>query len=117
MSDYINRDLKESDFKNSDYINRDFTIYAFRRNSGYLDGNLFATDEAIVYLKQLPSADVVECKRGHWIGNKNNLYCSECGKDVMDYFVYSEDGCLREYPDFCPSCGVDMRGENRDEIN
>ena len=101
MSDYINRDLKESDFKDSDYINRDFAIYAFRRNSGYLDGNLFATDEAIVYLKALPSADVVERKRGKWIKKKHYRICPFCEATMID----------SGFDDFCPHCGADMRGK------
>ena len=48
-----------------------------------------------------PSADVVEPKRGEWIGDK----CSVCGNERAWY------GCN---PPFCPDCGADMR-EKDDE--
>lgn len=41
---------------------------------------------------------------GKWVGDT----CSKCGKDLWDYFYFSEDGSIIEEPKFCPNCGVKM---------
>ncbi len=55
----------------------------------------------------LPSADVVERKRGKWRHYEGMLFCSECKTefydDIMEY-------CGDSVPTFCPNCGADMRG-------
>lgn len=65
---------------------------------------------AVIAVRDFPSADVVEHRRGEWIlvcdaeGEGDNLYrCSVCG---------CEYGC-QEYdlPKYCGECGTDMRGE------
>lgn len=68
---------------------------------------IYAIDEM---LKQLPSANVRESRKGNWgisyIPSKDEIemeYCSECGWGKM-----IEE--KREY-NFCPNCGEDMRGE------
>ena len=54
-------------------------------------------------------------KTGKWVYDT----CSKCGKNLWDYFHFTEDGRIIEEPNFCPNCGVDMRGERdgRNDIN
>ena len=66
-------------------------------------------------IKDLPSADVVERKRGEWakrthdtlIAQVNFAYCSECGQPIMHEHT-------RPLWNFCPNCGAKMKG-NSDE--
>ena len=46
-------------------------------------------------------------KTGKWVCDT----CSNCGKNLWDYFHYSEDGAIIEEPNFCPNCGANMRDE------
>lgn len=69
--------------------------------------------EIMTEVQYMPSADVVERKRGEWVqvichvefedGFVDRLYecCSRCHKP---------NG--RRTSDFCPNCGADMRGES-----
>lgn len=55
------------------------------------------------YIASIEAADVQPKKFGHWIGNPymlNRQKCSECGFWQDDLHI----------DNFCPSCGVDMRG-------
>ena len=58
-------------------------------------------DRHIEMIKNLPSVDVVERKRGEWIDRGDEYImrwtCSECGR--KDTHIYN----------FCPNCGADMR--------
>lgn len=63
--------------------------------------------DAYQFIRNYPSADVVERKKGEW---KRHLldngdfwanYCSECGT----YLPYGLDW----EPNFCPHCSADMR--------
>lgn len=49
-------------------------------------------------VEAVPTADVVERKRGEWIIQDGAVCCSECGEPNMEW-------------NFCPNCGADMRGE------
>lgn len=69
------------------------------------------------WLKELPTIDPV--KHGEWIVkdesywrphhsgdiqvNKVGLYCSECDKRLAK---------AQKYRNFCPNCGIDMRGKH-----
>lgn len=50
-------------------------------------------------VKQIPSEDVVEARRGHWVDDLFWKHCSGCG--------YEDATGSRYY--FCPQCGADMR--------
>lgn len=64
-------------------------------------------------LKELPSADVVEHKRGHWILSQDERYeyctCSECGYENGENWMIGS-----EIP-FCANCGADMRERKDNE--
>ena len=64
--------------------------------------------ELVDTFAEIPSADVVESKRGEWIklpsnGIGNTAECSVCHDSVYGY-----ESC-----NFCPNCGANMRGDNR----
>ncbi len=61
--------------------------------------NLFVTAEDI---GQMPTADVVERKKGHWVVDEDgNIKCSECGHSGVG-------------DNYCERCGADMREEKTD---
>lgn len=56
----------------------------------------------------MPSKDVVERKKGKWVGrSENDCYpvCSECGRTRLG----SSLGYCQKYVPFCEHCGADMR--------
>lgn len=64
--------------------------------------------ELVDTFAEIPSADVVEVKRGEWIklpsnGIGNTAECSVCHDSVYGY-----ESC-----NFCPNCGADMRGDSK----
>ena len=92
----------------SDYIKREDAIDAVHKRANKImsDGyNPKALDVMGVagLIRDIPSADVVERKRGHWEDCSNGWMCSECFRDV----TYSTD--------FCPACGADMRERKDNE--
>ena len=56
--------------------------------------------EAGKIIRDWPTADVREIKRGKWIHNGEIMYCNRC-----QYIVMSTRN-------FCPNCGADMRETN-----
>jgi rRNA maturation endonuclease Nob1 len=54
-------------------------------------------------MSKIPTADVVEVRRGKWIKRGNEKKCSECK------FIYYSNN---DEWNFCPNCGADMRGKN-----
>ena len=78
-------------------------------------GQNVALDLVIEELETLPSADLMEVKRGEWIieyhGNGWNDYwdytCSVCGKkfEKADNVLYRAK--------FCPNCGCRMKGSRQ----
>ena len=68
------------------------------------------TREAIAeMIMSVPSADVVERKRGEWDKDSNMAFywkCSECGAYL---FWRYEEFMVNGNPHYCPNCGADMR--------
>lgn len=66
-------------------------------------------------IDELPTADVVERKRGKNICDSVighcEFKCSICGADALSISCGSLDGGKFNY---CPNCGADMRGERDD---
>lgn len=70
----------------------------------------------------VPTADVVEVKRGHWKHSEAPLgwqdvdvaVCSVCGEEwVLDEWDIKE---FSQWNNFCPNCGADMRGDKSDNL-
>ena len=86
----------------SDYIKREDAIQAFdprQRQDWY-------TPWIVETLEGLPSADVAPVRRGRWIFDYGNYYCSECNE-------ISDTGYETNY---CPNCGAKMDEEKEDEL-
>lgn len=107
MPRYIDADeLKE-------YINAFIRVDEHYHPKGKHD--LIPISEVYDRIEQTPTADVVERKKGKWIGDakygwipsismwwQTTYECSICGeKGIKDW-------------QFCPHCGADMRGEEDD---
>ena len=67
-------------------------------------------------VERIPSADVIERKRGKWQitdAYPHNVYCSECHKKfAQTHWAVWEDGSPPR--NFCPNCGADMRESNNE---
>ena len=98
----------------SDYIKRDALRQKMYHESFETDTDLQKWDSGcwIRYklfekvIDSIPSADVVERKRGEWIFDdpiRANFKCSEC--------LERNDICSK----FCPNCGADMRERKDNE--
>lgn len=97
----------------SEYIKREDAIDAVRK--AYVDyiPILYGRTQEIplkvdMALTNIPSADVVERKRGEWVSRNpywHTAICSNCNKVTM---FEDWDGEVLDY-NFCPNCGADMR--------
>ena len=88
-----------------EYIDRETLLHKIRWAS--------SAEEAVMSVRRIPAADVVEVRHGRWIQPhwKNSNYCcncSECGREAMhaDY-QWDKNGI---YP-LCPNCGAIMDKE------
>ena len=111
----------------SDYIKREELeqkMYheAFENDASYDEKNPMAKWDSGLWiryklfenvLERLPSVDVVERKRGEWIGEADGYYNGELIYDT--WYCSNCDYCIEdeETPtfNFCPNCGADMRKE------
>ena len=95
----------------TDYIKRETAII---RAIKHVEDDELA-DAIVEELKKIPSADVVERKRGEWIAGESwsdgygmgeqygRCYvCSECSHVVQDNYRKCS-------MNFCPNCGANMR--------
>lgn len=105
----------------TEYIKREDAIEAFYTATG--DGD--KADWAVGVIKSIPSADVVERKRGKWkvisVANLDLAYggriyvpefkCNQCGSYYESYIRWDEPIMPEDadFPKFCPNCGADMR--------
>ena len=93
----------------SRYIDADKIPYVISEN-GCLDDFAYRYD-----INEVPTADVVEVRHGHWIDKSRNinglhdprLDCSVCGH------IFWFQGA--ETFNYCPACGAKMDGERREE--
>ena len=86
---------------------------ALEKEGWYIDRIIQTGKSTMEYQTRKPTefhAIEPERKTGKWIYDT----CSKCGKDLWDYFHFTEDGRIIEEPNFCPNCGVDMRGKHND---
>ena len=93
----------------TEYIKRDDVHLAL--DSHYFTGELSLRET----IDSVPSADVVERKRGKWIkirthdgGVWKSIACSNCKYEP--WFSSAEP-----FYSFCPNCGADMRGRKNDQ--
>ena len=90
----------------NDYIKREDAINAIERT--WINGtSLCSADKAEEIIKSLPSADVIERKRGEWINYKDEHQCSVC----REYVYGNWEEWYDDIYDFCPNCGCQMNGE------
>lgn len=71
------------------------------------------------FVDSLPSANVIEVKHSEWVHREDmdfidqngvehfHCMCENCG------FVHDFLDCHTEQYNFCPECGIDMRGETK----
>ena len=66
-------------------------------------------DIYISFIKEYPTADVVEVRHGHWIEEYDCGYitphCSECGETALTKEETSYDYV---YSSYCPRCGAKL---------
>ena len=60
----------------------------------------FDHDTAIMFLDNLPTADVQKVRHGEWKQCDDWFVCTNCGK-ITDYHISN----------YCPNCGVKMDGK------
>ena len=90
-----------------------------------INGNeypVFLVDHILHKVRNYPTADVVEVKRGHWKHSESPLgwqdvdvaVCSVCGEEwVLDEWDIKE---FSQWNNYCPNCGADMRGDKSDNL-
>ena len=83
------------------------------RVKGYSEGELNMLKVVLYELKTLPPAQP-ECKKAKWNFIGNQMFeCTNC--EVV--YTQNEFKHMRpsvaypEFPNFCPNCGADMRGD------
>ena len=67
------------------------------------------TDEKVLaWIKNLPTADVVEVVHGRWISDDRDVLfsCSECGIQISTSWDYGDLSW-----NYCPNCGAKMDGD------
>ena len=84
----------------------------FHTEHGYLHGITVGFDYALKFVKQIPSADVVEVVHGEWIITEEILEtikeCSCC--HCKTYYPKPLSFNVRKSP-FCEDCGAKMDGK------
>ena len=107
----------------SEYIDREKTVKALdklcdricqysKKQRKFMCGACPLGDAFTVIEDDLPAADVVPVRHGHWDNKRVAFFskCSECGCCVKTpneiESVFLDFGELN----YCPNCGADMRG-------
>ena len=88
-----------------EYIERETLLHKIRWAS--------SAEEAVMSVRRIPAADVVEVRHGKWIQPhwKNSNYCcncSECGGEAMHREYHWDKNGI--YP-ICPNCGAKIDKE------
>ena len=100
----------------SDLIRREDALDAFglSEKTRKYGGDHSGYDTRMLYeiqdvLESLPAVRAPERKKGKWIDTtwKHTYKCSECGNCLEFHGVNAGRGDAN----FCPNCGVDMRGD------
>ena len=110
MTEYIKREdalkMCGGEIQNIRYMTDAFG----KRFEAVVGARRINADEIAEQIKKIPSADVVERKRGKWIKDCNVAFfwkCSECGAYILwrkeEYLLRNEDE-----PNYCPNCGSRM---------
>ena len=107
MAEYIEREaLKESLKERYQGLWDIYNALKFDEEKAICAGQLNTFMEAILRVKEAPSADVVEVRHGRWIWTESGeedyeqyWVCSCCGE--KEYIEYN----------YCPNCGAKMDGK------
>ena len=79
---------------------------------GYLDrfcGPEYFTCSLIQ--SDLEDAPVLEVRHGHWIEDRMNIVCSECGVEYSDEIIFMNRDFKYKSLNYCPNCGSQMDGD------
>ena len=100
--------LTDTNVGNIEYIRKADAIFDLHTQLMYRMGSDDMKRRLDDWVKTLPSADVVQVRRGKWkykgvCGIENNIAirrykCSECREDIVCDYPYN----------FCPNCGAKM---------
>ena len=92
------------------YIEREMLIEEARNNKAVCQSLADIVDIQDI-INNVPAADVVPIRHGHWIEEYNCGYttphCSECGETALTKEETSYDYV---YSSYCPHCGAIMGG-------
>lgn len=93
----------------TDYIDREETVKTVRLFNALTD------DEKEWEIRRIPSADVAPVRHGHWIYDRCDIVCSECGTAFSDEVCYmmQSDTSYHE-PRHCLWCGARMDKDGDD---
>ena len=64
-------------------------------------------------ISELPKADVVEVRHGHWIRYDDLVVSCECSVCGEKFNLYEDD--VFGYP-YCPNCGAKMDGKEQEHV-
>lgn len=64
-------------------------------------------------VKEQPTVDSVECKKGKWIDRGDNCVCNQCGHTEQQFNGVE---LIPMHTPFCAMCGADMRAFEKTEV-
>ena len=94
---------------NAEYIEREALCYQLEKQAT-IDGQPRAIRRAARIVADFPAADVRPVVRGTWEEDcVGAAICSACGEFAFETNTHHLCGW---FPNFCPNCGADMRGDH-----